>query len=74
MHPIFIARADAAHREVQTVRIEIISAFPFLILGRDEDADVVRGLYFDESGFNKYSFDRRYHPIVRLEDGTMWNY
>ena len=22
----------------------------------------------------KYSFDRRYHPIVRLEDGTMWNY
>jgi len=32
------------------------------------------GVDFDESESKKYSFDRRYHPIVRLEDGTMWNY
>ena len=32
------------------------------------------GVDFDESEAKKYSFDRRYHPIVRLEDGTMWNY
>jgi len=32
------------------------------------------GVDFDESESKRYSFDRRYHPIVRLEDGTMWNY
>ena len=32
------------------------------------------GVDFDEKEAKKYSFDRRYHPIVRLEDGTMWNY
>lgn len=32
------------------------------------------GVDFDENEAKKYSFDRRYHPIVRLEDGTMWNY
>jgi mannonate dehydratase len=32
------------------------------------------GVDFDESEAKKYSFGRRYHPIVRLQDGTMWNY
>lgn len=32
------------------------------------------GVDFDEKEAEHYSFDRRYHPIVRLEDGTMWNY
>ena len=32
------------------------------------------GVDFDESEAKKYRFDRRYHPIVRLKDGTMWNY
>lgn len=32
------------------------------------------GVDFDEKEAERYSFDRRYHPIVRLEDGTMWNY
>lgn len=32
------------------------------------------GVDFDEKEAKRYSFDRRYHPIVRLEDGTMWNY
>jgi len=32
------------------------------------------GVDFDEAESKSYSFDRRYHPIVRLEDGTMWNY
>jgi len=32
------------------------------------------GVDFDEKEAGRYSFDRRYHPIVRLEDGTMWNY
>ena len=32
------------------------------------------GVDFDENEAKRYSFDRRYHPIVRLEDGTMWNY
>jgi len=32
------------------------------------------GVDFSEREAKKYSFDRRYHPIVRLEDGTMWNY
>lgn len=32
------------------------------------------GIDFDEKEASKYAFDRRYHPIVRLEDGTMWNY
>ena len=32
------------------------------------------GIDFDEKEASKYSFDRRYHPVVRLDDGTMWNY
>ena len=28
---------------------------------------------FDEKEAKKYSYKRGYHPIVRLEDGTMWN-
>jgi len=32
------------------------------------------GVDFDENEAKRYAFDRRYHPIVRLEDGTMWNY
>lgn len=32
------------------------------------------GVDFDEKEAKRYSYERRYHPIVRLEDGTMWNY
>ena len=32
------------------------------------------GVDFDEKEAKQYSYYRRYHPIVRLEDGTMWNY
>ncbi|MGB5347687.1 MAG: D-mannonate dehydratase ManD [Woeseia sp.] len=32
------------------------------------------GVDFDEKEAKRYSFERRYHPVVRLEDGTMWNY
>jgi mannonate dehydratase len=32
------------------------------------------GVDFDEEEAKRYSFERRYHPVVRLEDGTMWNY
>jgi len=32
------------------------------------------GVDFDEKEAIRYSFERRYHPVVRLEDGTMWNY
>lgn len=32
------------------------------------------GIDFDEKEAERYSFERRYHPIVRLEDGTLWNY
>jgi len=32
------------------------------------------GVDFDDEEAKRYSFERRYHPIVRLEDGTMWNY
>ena len=32
------------------------------------------GVDFDEKEAEKYSYERRYHPVVRLEDGTMWNY
>ena len=32
------------------------------------------GVDFDEKEAKPYSFHRRYHPIVRLCDGTMWNY
>ncbi len=32
------------------------------------------GVDFDESEAKRYSYERRYHPVVRLEDGTMWNY
>ena len=32
------------------------------------------GVDFDEKEAERYSYERRYHPIVRLEDGTMWNY
>ena len=32
------------------------------------------GVDFDENEAKRYSYERRYHPVVRLEDGTMWNY
>lgn len=32
------------------------------------------GVDFDENEAKNYSFERRYHPVVRLEDGTLWNY
>ena len=32
------------------------------------------GVDFDEKEAGRYSYERGYHPIVRLEDGTMWNY
>lgn len=32
------------------------------------------GVDFDENEAKSYSFERRYHPVVRLEDGTLWNY
>jgi len=32
------------------------------------------GVDFDEKEAKRYSYKRGSHPIVRLEDGTMWNY
>ena len=32
------------------------------------------GVDFDEKEAERYSYERRYHPVVRLEDGTLWNY
>ncbi len=32
------------------------------------------GVDFDEQQSERYSFERTYHPVVRLEDGTLWNY
>jgi mannonate dehydratase len=32
------------------------------------------GVDFDESEAKRYSYKRQYHPVVRLEDGTLWNY
>jgi len=32
------------------------------------------GVDFDETQAKQYSYQRGYHPIVRLEDGTLWNY
>ncbi|MGI9265176.1 MAG: D-mannonate dehydratase ManD [Gammaproteobacteria bacterium] len=32
------------------------------------------GVDFDEVEAERYSYERGYHPVVRLEDGTMWNY
>lgn len=32
------------------------------------------GVDFDEREASRYSYERRYHPVVRLTDGTMWNY
>jgi mannonate dehydratase len=32
------------------------------------------GIEFDEKEAQRYSYERRYHPVVRLEDGTLWNY
>ena len=32
------------------------------------------GVDFDENESKRYSYERSYHPIVRLEDGTMWDY
>lgn len=32
------------------------------------------GVDFNEKESQRYSFERRYHPIARLEDGTLWNY
>jgi mannonate dehydratase len=32
------------------------------------------GVDFDEVEAARYSYARGYHPVVRLEDGTLWNY
>ena len=32
------------------------------------------GVDFDHSQVKRYSYERGYHPIVRLEDGTVWDY
>jgi mannonate dehydratase len=32
------------------------------------------GVDFDETEAARYSYTPGSHPIVRLEDGTMWNY
>ena len=32
------------------------------------------GVDFDEVEAKRYSYKRGYHPVVRLEDGTLWNY
>ncbi|MGI9233185.1 MAG: D-mannonate dehydratase ManD [Woeseiaceae bacterium] len=32
------------------------------------------GIDFAEKEATRYSYERSYHPIVRLEDGTLWNY
>lgn len=32
------------------------------------------GVDFDETEAERYSYTRGYHPVVRLTDGTMWNY
>lgn len=32
------------------------------------------GVDFDEKEAQRYSYERGYHPVVRLEDGTLWNY
>ena len=32
------------------------------------------GVDFDESEAKRYSYERRYHPVTRLTDGTLWNY
>lgn len=32
------------------------------------------GVDFDENEAKRYSYKRGSHPVVRLEDGTMWNY
>jgi mannonate dehydratase len=32
------------------------------------------GVDFDEIEAQRYSYERRYHPVVRLTDGTLWNY
>ena len=32
------------------------------------------GVDFDETEAGRYSYERSYHPVVRLEDGTLWNY
>jgi len=32
------------------------------------------GVDFDEKEAERYSYKRGFHPIVRLQDGTIWNY
>ena len=32
------------------------------------------GIDFDEAEAQPYRYERGYHPIFRLLDGTMWNY
>ncbi len=32
------------------------------------------GVDFDEEEANRYSYEAGSHPVVRLEDGTLWNY
>ena len=34
----------------------------------------VTGVDFAENEAKRYSYERRYHPVVRLQDGTLWNY
>lgn len=32
------------------------------------------GVDFDEKEAERYSYEPGYHPVVRLQDGTLWNY
>ena len=32
------------------------------------------GIDFDEREAERYSYTQSFHPVVRLEDGTLWNY
>jgi mannonate dehydratase len=32
------------------------------------------GVDFDETEATKYEYSPSSHPVVRLEDGTLWNY
>ena len=35
---------------------------------------VIFGLNLIVKEAQRYSYERSYHPVVRLEDGTIWNY
>ncbi len=32
------------------------------------------GVDFDETEAQRYSYEQGFHPVVRLQDGTLWNY